>query len=414
MGLPRSGREDATLARKCHTLFVYQYEKARVSERGWHVLCTGFFCVFLFLFLKEPFLNGLSVKEVNYLITLEHVSKIFKSGGQELRAVDDISFEVAEGELCVLIGPSGSGKTTTMRMINRLESISEGRILINGQDTTTMNLVDLRRDIGYVIQQGGLFPHFTVADNVSVVPKLLGWPKKKRRDRAEELLTLVGLDPELHADRYPKQLSGGQQQRVGVARALAADAPIILMDEPFGAVDPITRNQLQRWLRQVQADVQKTIVFVTHDINEAFLLGDRVVLMNEGAIEQNGTPAELLRDPASEFVREFIGDEFALQALEHTYIHELAKPKKDYPEDAFVVPGSLTIPEASWQLGQEDGATGDGFWVSNEEGDPEGYVTYHDLASALGEGIQTEVEEDMGLNDDDEGKEVSEDAIHSR
>jgi osmoprotectant transport system ATP-binding protein len=350
------------------------------------------------------------------LITLEHVSKIFKSGGQELRAVDDISFEVAEGELCVLIGPSGSGKTTTMRMINRLESISEGRIYINGRDTNELNDVELRRDIGYVIQQGGLFPHFTVADNVSVVPRLLGWPKKKRRDRAEELLALVGLDPELHADRYPKQLSGGQQQRVGVARALAADAPIILMDEPFGAVDPITRNQLQRWLRQVQADVQKTIVFVTHDINEAFLLGDRVVLMNEGAIEQNGTPAELLRDPASDFVREFIGDEFALQALEHTFIRELAKkPTEEFAEDAFVVPGSLTIPEASWHLNHEDGATGDGFWVSNEEGDPEGYVTYHDLATALGEGIQSEVEEDTGVGDEhDAGKEAPEDAIHSR
>ncbi|HYH13274.1 MAG TPA: ATP-binding cassette domain-containing protein, partial [Thermomicrobiales bacterium] len=207
------------------------------------------------------------------------------------------------------------------------------------------------------------------------------------------------------------QLSGGQQQRVGVARALAADAPIILMDEPFGAVDPITRNQLQRWLRKIQADVQKTIVFVTHDINEAFLLGDRIVLMNNGAIEQNGEPAELLREPESEFVREFIGDEFALQALEHTYIHELAKPKKatGVSADAVVISGMLTIPEASAELTHVDGAGGDGFWVSNEEGKPEGYVTYHDLAAALGEGIISD-----SITDDDEGREVPDDAVHSR
>lgn len=349
------------------------------------------------------------------MITLEHVSKIFDSGGQQLRAVDDVSLEIAEGELCVLIGPSGSGKTTTMRMINRLESISEGTITINGRDVTSMDLVDLRRGIGYVIQQGGLFPHFTVAENVSVVPRLLGWSKKRRRERAEELLSLVGLDPELHADRYPKQLSGGQQQRVGVARALAADAPIILMDEPFGAVDPITRNQLQRWLRQIQADVKKTIVFVTHDINEAFLLGDRVVLMNQGSIEQNGEPAELLREPASEFVREFIGDEFALQALEHTYIHELAKPKAGQPKDEYVIPGTLTVPEASWELTHTDGtkAGAEGFWVANEEGHPEGYVTYQELATVLGEGIASEVEPAIAAQDDD-GKEEVKDAVHTR
>jgi len=347
------------------------------------------------------------------LITLEHVSKIFRSGGQTIRAVDDVSFEVAEGELCVLIGPSGSGKTTTMRMINRLESISEGTITINGRNVVDMNEVELRRSIGYVIQQGGLFPHFTVADNVAVVPRLLGWPKKKRRQRAEELLELVGLDPALHADRYPKQLSGGQQQRVGVARALAADAPIILMDEPFGAVDPITRKQLQRWLRQIQADVQKTIVFVTHDINEAFLLGDRIVLMNDGAIEQNGEPAELLREPASDFVREFIGDEFALQALEHTRISELAKPKRAaVTDDAVVIPGTLTIPEASVEVAHADGAGGEGFWVANEAGEPEGYVTYHDLAAALGEGIVS----DSSVNGqtDAERKEEPDDAVHHR
>jgi osmoprotectant transport system ATP-binding protein len=344
------------------------------------------------------------------LIKLDHVSKIFGSGAQEVRAVDDISFEVGDGELCVLIGPSGSGKTTTMRMINRLEKVSEGTISIDGRDIMSMDVVELRRNIGYVIQQGGLFPHFTVADNVSVVPRLLGWPKQKRRQRAAELLELVGLDAELHADRYPRQLSGGQQQRVGVARALAADADIILMDEPFGAVDPITRNQLQRWLRQIQAEVHKTIVFVTHDINEAFLLGDRIVLMNEGRIEQNGTPAELLREPASEFVKAFIGDEFALQALEHTYIAELARPKAKAPADAVVVPGSLTITEASRELTQLDTTDGEGFWVSNEDGKPDGYVTYQELATVLGEGIASDT---IGDEQNDDREEVA-DAVSPR
>ncbi len=355
------------------------------------------------------------------MITLEHVSKIFGSGDQQVRAVNDISFEVPDGEICVLIGPSGSGKTTTMRMINRLEGISEGTISIDGRDVTQMNVVELRRNIGYVIQQGGLFPHFTVADNVGIVPRLLGWPKTRRRARAEELLELVGLDPKLHADRYPRQLSGGQQQRVGVARALAADANIILMDEPFGAVDPITRNQLQRWLRQIQAEVQKTIVFVTHDINEAFLLGDRVVLMNNGAVEQNGSPADLLRTPASDFVREFIGDEFALQALEYTYIRELAQPKQDFPGDdeALVIPGSLTVTEASWELTHTDEPAGDGFWVANDEGDPEGYVSYHDFATALSEGVATEYTPDDDVPEDDvtdtdEQREEVAGAIHPR
>ncbi|MBA2289689.1 MAG: ATP-binding cassette domain-containing protein [Chloroflexia bacterium] len=268
-----------------------------------------------------------------------------------MAAVDDVSLEVGDGELHVLIGPSGSGKTTTMRMINRLETTTAGRIIVNERDVRSMNTVELRRSIGYVIQQGGLFPHFTVAENVSVVPRLMGWSKGKRRERAEELLQLVGLDPSIFAERYPRQLSGGQQQRVGVARALAADAPIILMDEPFGAVDPITRNQLQRWLRRIQAEVHKTIVFVTHDINEAFLLGDRIVLMNDGAIEQNGHPADLLRHPASDFVREFIGEEFALQALEHTFIAELAKPNShEVSSDAVVLPGTLSVPAASREL----------------------------------------------------------------
>ncbi len=327
------------------------------------------------------------------MITLEHVTKTFRMEGHAINAVDDVSFTVEEGELAVLIGPSGSGKTTTMRMINRLEEPTSGKISVNGQDVMSMNVVNLRRHIGYVIQQGGLFPHFTVAENVATVPRLLGWSKKKRRERAEELLALVGLDPAIFANRYPRQLSGGQQQRVGVARALAADAPIILMDEPFGAVDPITRTQLQRWLRQVQQDVKKTIVFVTHDINEAFLLGDRIILMRDGHIEQNGTPADLLRSPETEFVKEFIGDEFALQALEHTYIAELAKPVPSrVPDDTLVIPAGMSIPEASREITQADTTGHSGFLVTDEEGKPEGYVTYEDLASAIGEGISSGAE----------------------
>lgn len=232
-----------------------------------------------------------------------------------------------------------------------------------------------------------------MAENVAVVPRLLGWPKKTRRERAEELLKLVDLDPSIFANRYPRQLSGGQQQRVGVARALAADAPIILMDEPFGAVDPITRAQLQRWLRQIQKDVHKTIVFVTHDINEAFLLGDRIVLMKDGHIEQNGTPAELLRSPASDFVREFIGDEFALQALEYTRIAELAKPVPTaMPADALVIPGDYSIPQASREVHQAGTSGHEGFLVANAEGEADGFVTYEDFASAISEGIAAEAE----------------------
>src|SRR5699024_8783708 len=317
------------------------------------------------------------------MITLENVTKTFATPNGDFHAVKDVSFNVAEGELAVLIGPSGSGKTTTMRMINRLETKTSGTITVNGQDQEAHNVVDLRRNIGYVIQQGGLLPHHTVADNVSIVPKLLGWDAERRRKRAEELLRLVDLDPEMYADRFPRQLSGGQQQRVGVARALAADAPIILMDEPFGAVDPITRNQLQRWLRQIQHDVKKTIVFVTHDINEAFLLGDRIVLMKQGAVQQNGSPADLLREPASDFVREFIGDEFALQALEHTYINELAKPYEGrVPANALVIPAGMTIPEASREITQAEPTEYDRFWISNGEGEPEGSVSYQEFASA--------------------------------
>ncbi|MDP9366061.1 MAG: ABC transporter ATP-binding protein [Chloroflexota bacterium] len=325
------------------------------------------------------------------MISLEHVSKTFGGKGETVRAVDDVSLTVEAGELHVLIGPSGSGKTTTMRMINRLETPTEGRISVDGRDVLTMNVVELRRKIGYVIQQGGLLPHFTVADNVAMVPRLLGWRRGRRRQRAEELLALVGLPPERFADRYPRELSGGQQQRVGVARALAADPPIVLMDEPFGAVDPITRKGLQRELRRIQAEVNKTIVFVTHDIGEAFLLGDRIVLMAEGRIVQDGTPADLLRRPADPFVTAFIGEDRGLRALQFTTLAELVEPAPNgVPPDGLVLPGSLSILDAGRELGRHGGANGEGFWVGDEAGRPTGFLTFQRFATVLGETIAAE------------------------
>ncbi|MGH2614842.1 MAG: ABC transporter ATP-binding protein [Thermomicrobiales bacterium] len=326
------------------------------------------------------------------MILLDHVGKVFTSHGQSVTAVDDVSFEVGEGELHVLIGPSGSGKTTTMRMINRLETPTAGHITIDGRDIETMNVADLRRGIGYVIQQGGLFPHFTVADNVAVVPRLLGWPRQQRRQRAEELLALVGLEPGLFADRYPRELSGGQQQRVGVARALAADPPIVLMDEPFGAVDPITRKQLQRELRRIQAEVRKTIVFVTHDISEAFLLGDRIVLMAEGRIVQNGTPADLLRNPADPFVTAFIGEDRGLRSLQFTSLGEVAGPLPEAPPDGMVLPGTLSNHHAGRELALQGEAIGDGIWVGDDAGHPAGYLTFQQFAMLLGETLAADEE----------------------
>ncbi len=327
------------------------------------------------------------------MITLEHVSKVYTSGGQTVRAVDEINLEVAEGELCVFIGPSGCGKTTTMRMMNRLETITEGRITINGRDISTLNDVELRRGIGYVIQQVGLFPHFTIANNVSIVPRLIGWPAEKRRQRAHELLALVGLPPERFADRYPRQLSGGQQQRVGVARALAADPPIVLMDEPFGAVDPVTRKVLQRELRRIQAEVNKTIVFVTHDISEAFLLGDRVVLMSEGRVVQSGTPADLLLRPTDPFVTDFIGEERGLGTLQYTTLSDIAKPAPSgiSPAGDPVLTGTLSVLEGLKHL-RNARATSDGIWVSDERGVPTGYLSHKDLVATLGTTLAAEPE----------------------
>ena len=237
------------------------------------------------------------------MLKFEHVTKIYNG---ETKAVNDLNLDINKGEFIVFIGPSGCGKTTTMKMVNRLHDITEGNIFIEGENIYDKDVVELRRSIGYVIQQIGLFPHMTIAENISLVPKLLGWPSEKRFERAEELLELVDMGPE-YLNRYPNELSGGQQQRIGVLRALAADPPLILMDEPFGALDPITKDSLQDEFKQLQQNLGKTIVFVTHDMDEAIKLADRIVIMKAGEIVQVGTPDEILRHPANEFVQEFIG-----------------------------------------------------------------------------------------------------------
>ena len=245
------------------------------------------------------------------MIELKNVSKQYG----ETYAVRNLSLRVLEGELVVLIGPSGCGKTTTLKMINRLIEPSEGIILVNGRDASAQDPESLRRGIGYVIQSIGLFPHMTVAQNVGVVPELLGWDKARRLRRADELLELIGLEPDRYRNSYPRELSGGQQQRVGVARALSADPPVLLMDEPFGAVDPINRDRLQDEFLRLQAQLNKTIVMVTHDIDEAIKMGDKVCVMNVGQIEQYDTPEEVLAEPKSKFVREFVGADRALKRL---------------------------------------------------------------------------------------------------
>lgn len=247
-------------------------------------------------------------------ILIENVTKRYGSGKKP--AVDQLTLEIPAGQIIMFVGPSGCGKTTTLKMINRLIEPSEGRLILGGEDVTKINGDKLRRKIGYVIQAGGLLPHMTVANNIGLVPKMLGWDKKRIADRVDELLDLVSLDADTYRDRYPRELSGGQQQRIGVARALAADPPVLLMDEPFGAVDPITRQRLQDELINIQHELHKTIVCVTHDFDEAVKLGDWIAVFDEGArIVQYDTPERILAHPASEFVEDFIGSGAGLKQL---------------------------------------------------------------------------------------------------
>ena len=255
------------------------------------------------------------------MIRLENLTKVFP--GQEASAVDDLSLEIPEGEIVVFVGPSGCGKTTTMKMINRIIEPTSGRIFLQGDDVTKVNGDKLRRRIGYVIQQIGLFPHMTIAENIATVPKMLGWDKKRISDRVDELLETVSMDVS-YRERYPKELSGGQRQRIGVARAMAADPPVLLMDEPFGAIDPITRERLQNEFLRLQAEIKKTIVFVTHDIDEAIKMGDRIaILRTQSRIAQYDTPERILTDPADEFVEDFIGAGASIKRLSLSRVRDI-------------------------------------------------------------------------------------------
>jgi osmoprotectant transport system ATP-binding protein len=279
------------------------------------------------------------------MIRLEAVTKRFPGTGRP--AVDGLDLDVAAGTICVLIGPSGCGKTTTMRMINRLIEPTSGRVFVQGEDVTGADPVRLRRSIGYVIQQVGLFPHMSVADNVATVPGLLGWPKKRIATRVEEMLALVGLEPREFLRRFPGELSGGQRQRVGVARALAADPPVMLMDEPFGAVDPVVRERLQGEFLAILRRLRKTIILVTHDIDEAIRMGDRVALMRDGRLVQYDAPDRILSAPADAFVAEFVGADRALKRLALVTAAEAAAPGPPPPGSLSVrIPGSATLRDA--------------------------------------------------------------------
>ena len=279
------------------------------------------------------------------MIVFEHVWKTYPGG---VEAVRDLSLQVERGETLVLLGTSGSGKTTTMKMVNRLISITDGQILVDDEDIMARDPVELRRGIGYAIQHIGLFPHMTIAENIGVVPNLLGWAKPDVDERVDRLLEMVGLPAEDFRDRFPSQLSGGQRQRIGVARALAADPPIVLMDEPFGALDPITREQLQNEFLELETEIKKTILFVTHDVFEAVKMGDRIALMDAGELQQLATPKELVDSPANEFVDQFLGQHrFQLSLLTRTVRSILAEAGTDgrapqqRPEDYLAVRSSL-------------------------------------------------------------------------
>jgi osmoprotectant transport system ATP-binding protein len=313
-------------------------------------------------------------------IVLDRVTKVYE--GTSRPAIDDLSLTIPVGEICVLIGPSGGGKTTAMKMINRLISITSGDITIDGTSVNALEKTELRRGIGYVIQQIGLFPHMTVEHNIGTVPRLLGWEKDRIRARARELLELVGLDPDEHAQRYPRQLSGGQRQRVGLARAMAADPPLMLMDEPFGAIDPITRERLQNDFLRLHREIRKTVVFVTHDIDEAIKMGDRVCILREGGVlAQYDTPEAILAAPADDFVAQFVGADRGLKRLALRRLEEvslLPVPDAD----------GAKVPEASCKTTLRDALSlmltegSSGVIVRGEDGGVQGYLTF-DVVNGL-------------------------------
>ena len=300
------------------------------------------------------------------MIRLEHVTKHYGNTA----AVDDLSIEIGGGIVCVLIGPSGCGKTTTLRMINRLMEPTSGRIFIDGNDTDKIKPEQLRQSIGYAIQSVGLFPHMTVAANIAVVPELLHWEKGRIASRVEELLAVVGLQPGEYAQKYPGQLSGGEAQRIGVARALAADPPILLMDEPFGAVDPLTREKLQTQFVRVQQELKKTVILVTHDLDEAIRLADQVVIMESGRLVQHDTPEVILSKPANKFVHDFVGTDRALKRLSRIGIESFMKPPLSVGVDA-------SIEEAASVIGEYRSV-----WVVDGDGRLVGWIDRASLSEA--------------------------------
>jgi osmoprotectant transport system ATP-binding protein len=300
------------------------------------------------------------------MIRLERVTKRY----DDTLAVNELSVEINQGEVCVLIGPSGCGKTTTLRMINRLIEATSGRIFINGQETSQIKPEKLRQSIGYAIQSVGLFPHLTVAANIAVVPELLHWSKDRVTRRCEELLVLVGLNPTEYTRKYPNQLSGGEAQRVGVARALAADPPILLMDEPFGAVDPLTRERLQSQFVRIQQQLKKTIILVTHDLDEAIRLASRIAIMKSGQLVQYDTPQAILSRPADKFVRDFVGTDRALKRLSSISIESYVKPTPSVAIEA-------SIREVATAMGKNRS-----IWVVDKNGQLMGWINKENLSEA--------------------------------
>jgi osmoprotectant transport system ATP-binding protein len=315
-------------------------------------------------------------------IVFDRVTKRYE--GRDQAAVENLSLTIPAGEICVLVGPSGAGKTTAMKLVNRLIELDEGDITIDGTSIRDQDVVELRRGIGYVIQQVGLFPHMTIAENIATVPRLLGWPKVRTKERTVELLELVGLEQE-YAERYPAQLSGGQRQRVGLARALAVDPPLMLMDEPFGALDPITRDRLQLEFLRLHEEVRKTVIFVTHDIDEAIKLGDRIAILREGGhLAQYDTPDRILAHPADEFVERFVGADRGLKrlALRRLEEIELEPLNGTPPADAPRAPGSTTLRDAL-SLMMSEGA--DPLVVVDAAGTPIGLLSVARVGRVLSE-----------------------------
>jgi osmoprotectant transport system ATP-binding protein len=320
-------------------------------------------------------------------IVFDHVTKLYH--GRQQAAVNDLSLVIPAGEICVLIGPSGGGKTTAMKMVNRLISITAGDITIDGKSVKKFDLTELRRNIGYVIQQIGLFPHMSVEGNIGTVPRLLGWPRQRIRDRVRELLDLVGLDPDGDGKRFPSELSGGQRQRVGLARAMAADPRLMLMDEPFGAIDPITRERLQDDFLRLHKEIRKTVIFVTHDIDEAIKMGDRIAILRQGGIlAQYDTPEAILANPADDFVARFVGADRGLKRLALRRLSEielLDAPADARDGDRVSADADMTLRDAL-SLMLTSGASS--LVVHDELGEPVGMLTVDVVSRLLAGGFE--------------------------